>query len=377
MSARRMLAIARAEWLLNRRDPRSLLVILGLPVLLLVLYGYGLNFDQEHLPLAVQDLDRSPLSRAVVDRAQASGYFDIVAQIEDDRAIAGLLRSRRALIVLVIPPRFAEKVATHRQATLELVLDGSDSVTANTALGYARALVTRVSGDAARLWALRSGLGETGLAGIEVRTQVLYNPELNSAAFIVPGLIGVVMALMAALLTSTCIVREREVGTLEALLATPVRAPEVIVGKLLPYAAMAMADVALCVVAGALIFNVHPRGNLLDLTFVSAVFLLACLALGLAISGRAGSQRTAIIGGIMGLMLPTIILSGFVFPLANMPLVLRAVANAMPPTHYLVLARAVYLRGVSVFVFWPHLLALAGLTAVIFTVAVRFFRARL
>ncbi len=372
-----MLAIARAEWLLNRRDPRSLGVIFVLPVLLLILYGYGLNFDLRNLPLAVHDMDRSELSRSIIQRAAESGYFEFAAEIREHAEISRLLRSRRAVMVLVIPRGFAAEVAAGRQGRLQLVVDGSDSVTAGTALGYAQALVARLGEEAGRRWALRSGLGSRWTPGIDVRVQVLFNPGLSSAAFIVPGLIGVVMALMAALLTSTCIVRERETGTIEALLATPVRAAEIIMGKLLPYAGLAMVETGVCVMAGALIFGVLPRGNLAELAAVSAVFIVASLSIGLTVSGAARSQRTAIIGGLLTLMLPTMMLSGFVFPIVNLPAVLRAIAYVLPATHYLVAMRAVYLRGVSVLVFWPNVLALSALTALLLALAVKSFRARL
>lgn len=377
MSWRHALAIARSEWLLNRRDPRSLIVIFALPVLLLILYGYGLNFDLEHIALAVQDLDRTELSRELIRRAANCGHFDLVSAVAHHADISALLRSRRALMVLVIPPRFSAQFAAGQRAVLALVVDGSDPTTAGTALGYVQGLVARVGEDALRHRALRAGARLPSLAGISVRLQVLYNPGLQSAAFIIPGLMGVVMALMAALLTSTCIVREREVGTIEALLAAPVRPAEIIVGKLLPYGVLALVDIGLCIVAGALIFHVLPRGNLVELMVFSAIFILACLAIGLLISGRAGSQRTAIVGGLMTLMLPTIILSGFIFPIASMPLALRAVANILPATHYLVGVRAIYLRGVSVLGFWPNLVALLVETAIILVLSVRTFRARL
>ena len=377
MSWRRALAIARSEWLLNRRDPRSLGVIFVLPVLLLILYGYGLNFDLEHLRVAVQDQDRSELSRELIRRAAASGYFDFVAEVTQTEQIAELLRRGRALMVLVIPPQFSKDFLSGRQAKLELVLDGSDAVTANTAFGYARALVARLASDWGRELAAKRGLPPRALQPITVSMQVLYNPNLDSAAFIVPGLIGVVMALMAALLTSTCIVRERETGTFEALLCTPVRPAEVILGKLIPYAVFSMIDIGLCVVAGVLIFGVRPAGSMVQFVAVSAVFVFACLAMGLMISGRAGSQRTAIVGGIMALMLPTIMLSGFVFPIINFPLALKAVANALPATHYLVAARTVYLRGVNLTACWQHVAVLAALALVAFVAAVRSFRAKL
>jgi ABC-2 type transport system permease protein len=377
MSLRRVLAIARAEWLLNRRDPRSLVVIFVLPVLLLILYGYGLNFDQKNLPIAVQDLDKTELSRDILRRATAAGYFRIAAWVNSDAEMWKLLRSRRALAVVVIPPGFTRTVAAGRQVTLGLVIDGSDSVTASTALGYVEGLVSRMSTEVGREWAQRMGLKAAVLSPIEVRTQVLYNPNLDSAPFVVPGLIGVVMALMAALLTSTCIVREREVGTAEAMLVTPVKVSEVILGKMLPYATLAMVDIGLCIVAGGVMFGVLPRGSVAELFLVSAIFVLACVSIGLAISGWATSQRTAIVGGIMMLMLPTMIISGFVFPVANMPVVLRMVSFMLPATHYLVVARAAYLRAVSVFVFWRDLVVLCGIAGLVFCIAVKTFRGRL
>ncbi len=377
MSWRRALAIARAEWLLNRRDPRSLVVIFALPILLLVLYGYGLNFDQKNLPVAVQDLERSEMSREILQRAAASGYFRLVKDVHNHAEISESLRSKEALMALIIPPDFSQKLLAGRQAHLQVVLDGSDSTTAGTALGYAQALAAALSEEASRIWARQLGATASTLAGVTVRLDVLYNPGLSSAAFIVPGLIGVVMALMAGLLTSTCVVREREVGTIEALLVTPIRPAELMVGKLLPYAALAMVDVALCVVAGWLTFGVHPRGSLFELAAVSAIFIVACLSIGLAISGRADTQRTAIVGGIMTLMLPTIILSGFIFPIASMPPVLRAIANVLPATHYLVADRTIYLRGIGVQYAWQSLAALGLMAVVFFTIAVRSFKTRL
>ena len=377
MSWRRALAIARAEWLLNRRDPRSLTVIFALPILLLILYGYGLNFDQKNLPVAVQDLERSEMSRGIIQRASASGYFRMVKDVHNHAEIAAALRSKEALMALVIPPDFSRKLLAGQQAHLQIVLDGSDSTTAGTALGYAQALAAALSEEASQLWARRLGASASTLAGVTVRLDVLYNPGLSSAAFIVPGLIGVVMALMAGLLTSTCVVREREVGTIEALLVTPIRPAELMVGKLLPYASLAMVDVALCVTVGWLTFGVHPRGSLIELAAVSAIFIVACLSIGLAISGRAGTQRTAIVGGIMTLMLPTIILSGFIFPIASMPVVLKGIANVLPATHYLVADRTIYLRGIGLYHVWQNLAALGLMAVVFFTAAVRSFKTRL
>lgn len=374
MNWRRTLAIAKAEWLLNRRDIRSMAVIFALPVILLILYGYGLNFELEHIRLAVQDLDRTELSREIIRRVYASGHFDIVRSVQRGEEIPQMLRRQEALVVLVIPPGLSPKVAARRQGVLQLAVDGADPTKADTALGYMNGLIARMNAEHS------AGAGAaTGVSTrpISVRLEVLYNPGLSSAAFIVPGLIGVVMALMTALLTSTCIVREREVGTIEALLVTPVRPADVIVGKLLPYGVLSVIDIVLCIAAGELIFDVYPQGSIPELMAYSMVYLLVCLNIGLLVSGRTSSQRTAIVIGLMALMLPTILLSGFVFPISSMPPLLRAIANLVPSTHYIVGARAVYLRGVSTLVFWPNALALVGMTAAIFVAAVRSFRAEL
>lgn len=376
MNLRRILAIARAEWLLNRRDVRSMAIIFALPVILLILYGYGLNFELQDIRLAVQDLDRTELSRELIRRTHATGHFDIVRDICHEESIQQMLRRRDALVVLVIPPGFSGRISNRQQGIVQLVIDGADPTKADTALGYVRGLIARMNGELSAAAGARSG-ARIATQPISVHLQVLYNPTLSSAAFIIPGLIGVVMALMTALLTSTCIVREREVGTIEALLVTPVRPADVIVGKLLPYGVLSVIDIVLCIVAGELIFDVFPRGSIPELMAYSIIYLLACLNIGLLVSGRAGSQRTAIIIGLMALMLPTILLSGFVFPISSMPAALRAVANAIPATHYIIGARAVYLRGVSTLVFWPNVLALLAMTAVIFFAAVRSFRARL
>ncbi len=372
MSFRRALAIARAEWLLNRRDVRSLIVIALLPQVLLILYCLGLNFEPTHLPIAVQDLDRSSFSRRVIHRLAASRYFKIAAFVHTAADMSRLLRSGAARAVLIIPPARAVKGCGR---SLGLVLDGADAATAGTALGYMQAFLARLSAEQARQWARRRGVSSA--PAFDVRTRVLYNPSFASPPFIIPGLIGVVMALMAALLTTTCIVREREVGTLEALLATPTAPAELMLGKLLPYAAFSMIDIALCVIAGGIVFGVWPRGSLLQFAIISAIFILGCLSTGLLISARATSQRTAIVGGVMTLMLPTVVLSGFVFPLQHMPWPLRAIATLLPATHYIALSRAIYLRGASVLQFWPDLAMLVVLTAALFLAAVRAFRPRL
>lgn len=358
-SLRRMRAIALAEWRHNYRDPRSLAVVVMLPVVLLLLYGYGVNFDLRELKFAVQDLDRTERSAELVRRLAASDYFTLTEVIADRARLERLIALGRVRFVLVIHPGFGAALAAGRPAQVQILLDGADSTTASTALGYLEGLMRAYSADLIAQWAVRSGLPAAHLAPpLRVEPRVLYNPELRSVNFIVPGLIAIILTLLAALLTSGCIVRERETGSFESLAAAPVAPLEIVIGKLLPYALISFADIVLCIAAGALLFRVAPVGSLAGLLLVSLVYLAASMAIGLLISSLAPTHQLATLAAFLATMLPAMLLSGFVFPLRSMPLPLRALAQLIPATHFLVVIRGIYLKGVEPAVYGPRALAL-------------------
>jgi hypothetical protein len=244
---RRTLAIARAEWIHNRRDVRSLIVIIALPAVLLLLYGYGINYDLDHIPFAVYDLDGTEVSRELIDQFRRSRYFSLREAIQDQGRIDALLDRGEVAFVLVTPPDLGRTIRRGREAKVQVIVDGADTTRANVAIGYIEAAIMEYSGKLGADFRARQGLPQG--QPFTVHATILYNPGLESVRFIVPGLIALLLTLLAALLTSTCIVREREWGSFESLVTSPARASEILIGKMIPYVVIAFADIVLCVVS--------------------------------------------------------------------------------------------------------------------------------
>ncbi len=375
MNPRRMLAVARAETIHNLRDIRSLFVILILPVVLLLFYGYGINYDLRDVPFAVQDLDRTERSRDLIEHLTSSGYFRLQQVISDQRQIAANLREARVVFVLVIPPDMGRKLGAGRPARVQVLVDGADTTRANVAVGYIEGALLAFSGKLTAEYLVREGLVAGG--GLEVRPVVLYNSDLKSVRFIVPGLMAILLTLLSGLLTSTCIVREREWGSFETLATSPALPPEILIGKILPYVVIAFADTLLSIGAGALIFQVVPVGSRLLLLLTSFLFLLASLAIGIFFSSIMPTQRLAILGAMLVTLVPTVILSGFAFPIRSQPVVLQALSNFIPATHFLIIIRSLYLKGAGLAVLWPRVLALLAFAVVLVALAARRFRKQL
>ncbi len=372
---RRTVAIARAEWLHNRRDPRSLFVIVALPVLLLLLYGYGMNFDLDDIPFAVYDLDGSASSRGIIDQFRQSRYFSLRAAIADRRDIDDLLDRGGVVFILVIPPDLGRTLGADREARVQVILDGSDTTRATTALGYIQAGLQDYSARLQADYLQRQGAAGTG--GMVARPTILFNPGLKSSMFIVPGLIAIILTLIAALLTSTCIVREREWGSFETLVASPVRAPEILLGKLTPYIIIAFCDVVLSIAVGAAVFGVRPLGSVALLLAVSVIYLLVSLAIGLLFSVLAPTQQLAILLAMVATLLPTILLSGFVFPTNGLPTPIRLVSYGLPATHFLLVIRGIYLKGIGAALLWKQMAILSGYAVLLLALAGRRFRKRI
>jgi ABC-2 type transport system permease protein len=347
MNARRLLAVARKEVLQLSRDRRSLVLAFLLPLLLLLLFGYAISFDVRDIPTAVWDGDRTAGSRALLDAFRASGYFTEVARLEGAAEVRAALDRGTAQLVLVVPPGF--DAALHDDpattALVQAIVDGSDANTATITLAYAGAVVR---GFGARLAAERAG-GESGPPALPltVQSRVWYNEELRSRNMIVPGLVAVIMMIIAAMLTSLTLSREWERGTMEQLAATPVSRAEVVVGKLLPYLAIGMVDVLVTSVAGVLLFRVPFRGSALLLGVLAFFFLLGASGLGIFISAGARSQLLATQTALVVSYLPSLLLSGFMYSIASMPAPLRALTYLVPARYFLVVTRGIFLKGVG------------------------------
>ncbi|WP_163996560.1 ABC transporter permease [Pyxidicoccus caerfyrddinensis] len=364
----RILAMAGKEVLHIRRDIRTLYLALAMPVLLLVLFGFGISFDVDHLGLAVVDQDRTAQSRELVRNVTASEEF--ILQWEGTSPEEGLRELRRgnAIAVLVVPRGFAEDVAGGG-AQVQLLVDGADGNTATQAMAKAQALVDAAS----RKFAAAAPRAPP----LEVRVRTLFNPNSRSALFLVPGLASYLLAIVAVLITALTVAREWERGSMEQLFATPVGRMEIIVGKLLPYLGIGLLQVLLVLTAGAWIFDVPVRGSVVALGLGALLFLIGMLGQGLLISVVTRNQVVATQVATMTSVLPSMLLSGFIFPIANLPPPLKVVSMLIPARYFVSTLRGVLLRGNGVDVLWPQLLAMAIFAAVMLTLATRRFQRRL
>lgn len=341
----RPLVIAYKELLQLRRDRMTLAMMAVLPVLQLLLFGYAINTDVQHIPTVVYDQDRSAASRDLAQSLRVTGFYDLRGEVRSYAEVEDALRSGRARAALVVPPRYSEALRAGRAAQLQLVVDGSDPQTVGSAVNTASALVAARSTELLVAKLSRSGAGGA-FQPIQLEPSTWYNPELRTAVYVVPGLIGVILTMTMVMLTAMAIARERERGTLEQLIVSPVRRVELVLGKILPYTLIGYAQMSLIFVAGRLVFDVPLVGSLQLLYGLSFLFIAANLALGLFFSTLAKTQQQAMQMSFF-FMLPNILLSGFMFPFDSMPRPAQLVAQALPLTHFLRIVRGITLKGAT------------------------------
>jgi ABC-2 type transport system permease protein len=346
---RRVLAVTVKELLQLKRDWRTLIALLGMPVVMLLIYGFALSFDVQDIRLAVVDRSRTAESRELVQAFLQSGYFVRVATLDDTRELDGLLDSGRAQAALVIDAELAADVAARRPTSIQLVLDGSDSQTASTILGYARQIVAASAPE------LLDVELEPPIAAAPV---VWYNPNLTSSIFLVPGLVAFILMITSVIATALAVVREKERGTMESLRATPLRAFELLIGKTLPYLLVGSVAAAGSLGLAWLLFDVPIRGSILWLAVLTVLFLAGGLGWGVLISTVADTQQVAFQMGLLSSMLPTLLLSGFVFPISSMPAALQVISHIVPARYFIASLREVMLKGVGPEVWWNDALAL-------------------
>ncbi|MBI4816462.1 MAG: ABC transporter permease [Deltaproteobacteria bacterium] len=366
----RVLALAHKEALHLVRDPQALWMAIGMPILLVVLFGYAVSFDLDYVEIAVVDRDRTAESRQLVERFVASGSFRVKAELTDERQIELLFRRGRVQGALVIPRGFGRSLLRGEAADVQLLMEGSDGTTTGMALG--QAVLTGQSDGIARLRsAFPSGLP------IEPRTRTWFNAENRSALFIVPGLVGTVLAILSTLLSALTVAREWERGSMEQLFATPVGRLPIVLGKLLPYVGLGLLQLGLVLASGVWLFDVPIRGSIPLLLFAAGVFLLAVLGQGFLISTVTKSQQVATQVAALSSILPSFLLSGFLFPVRNMPMALQVISNLVPTRWVLPILRGVMLKGSGVEELWPQLLALMGLAFLIVAGCTAKFQRRL
>jgi ABC-2 type transport system permease protein len=363
-------AMAAKETLHIRRDPRTLYLALGMPILMLFLFGYGVSFDLERIPVGVADRDRTDASRSLVRALTAAGELERVAEVlpgEADR----LFRRGEALAVVVVPEGYGRDLAAGKPAEVQLLVDGADAVSANQVLAKVDALVRAES-----LRLARPGL-EARAPPLVVKVWTRYNPAARSALFMVPGLAAYVLAISAVLLTALTVAGEWERGSMEQLFASPVGRLEIVLGKLLPYLVLGMIELLLVLAFGALAFDLPFRGSVPLLFAMGFFFLVGMLGQGLLISVVAKNQLVATQAGALSALLPSLLLSGMVFPIENMPPPLQALSRVIPARYLVEGLRGILLKGNGPAVLWPELLALAAFAVVILAIATARFQRRL
>jgi drug efflux transport system permease protein len=376
MNHRRAWAVARKEFLHVLRDPRSLAMAIAMPMLLLLLYGYALTLDVDNVPTVVWDQSNMPASRDFISQFGGSRYFSIEGYAWSYPELDREIDSGRALVVLVVPRNFADQVRPGRPASVQLIVDGSDSNTATLAVTYADA-VTRAYSQNLSLREIRRQGGTAPAAPLDFRPRIWFNPELESRNYIIPGLIAVIMMVIAALLTSLTVAREWERGTMEQLISTPVTGRELILGKLLPYFTIGLLDVLIAMLLGEFLFRVPLRGNALLVLLSAGIFLVGTMALGILVSVVAKNQLMANQMALVITFVPSFLLSGFVFPISNMPAVIQAITYLVPARYFIFLLKAIYLKGVGITVLADEGILLVIYAASMILLAVGIFKKKL
>jgi ABC-2 type transport system permease protein len=369
---RRLWSIIKKEFRQIRRDKRVLSILTLVPAFLLFLNGYALNFDVTHIRLAVVDLEKSVRSREFLNAFVTSGYFDVVDVLPSAEEATTLLDDAEIRAALVIPGDFSANLLSGRTVDVQVLVDGVDANAATTVIGYVQAVTLQYSRGI--LLSALSKIGRQNYIPINYEARIWYNPELKSVKFLVPGLIGFILTITCVIATALSIVREKERNTIEQIVVSPVHAMEFIVGKLVPYALIALIAAVIVIFAAYVLFGVEVKGSFLNLFVATLLFVIAALGIGLFISTISESQQVAFQVAALASMLPTLILSGFIFPIRSMPLFLQIFSNITPAKYYLVILRGIILKGVGLAAYWEQMVYLVLFSLVVLGVSILRFR---
>ncbi|HEY1255769.1 MAG TPA: ABC transporter permease [Terracidiphilus sp.] len=375
-SLKRMLAVARKEVVQIRRDARSLMIVIVMPAILVILFGYGVNLDLKGLPVYVLDQEESQQSQNLLKHFQASEYFHVARVVSGYAELTRALDDGHAKMGIVIPWDFSERLRDGRPAEVQALVDASDDNTANVLMGYAKGVVQGYSAQVQMNWLRQRGFAIQP-AVLSVETRTWYNEDLESSAFIIPGVLALVMSVIGAFLTSLTIAREWERGTMEQLISTPVTAMEIMLGKLTPYFALGMLDTGLSALIAIYWFHVPFRGSWGTLMAASALFMVVVLSLGFLISVIAKNQFAACQIALLITFLPAFLLSGFLFSIEQMPMALQGITRVFPARYYVSVLKKIFLKGTPASMLYAELIPLTVFTFVLATVATRSFHKRL
>ncbi|MFA6457421.1 MAG: ABC transporter permease [Bacteroidota bacterium] len=369
---RQILPIIKKEFRQIKRDRKVLAVLIVVPAFLLLLNGYALNFDVRNITMAVYDAEKSSQSRELVNSFITAGYFEYTEHLTDYASAQRMIDEGIVKLVLVIPPDFSRDIISGQQSAIQLLVDGMDANAATTIVGYAQAVTQQYSQKI--IMQNLSKIGRKSYIPVNYEARIWYNPELKSAKFLVPGLIAYILAITGVIATALSIVKEKERNTIEQIDVSPIKPLNLIIGKMFPYAIISLIAAALVLYSGYILFDVVVKGSLALLFFATLIFIIAALGQGLLVSTIADSQQVAFQLATVISILPTMILSGFMFPISSMPLFLQILSNITPATFYLVIMRGIVLKGVGIEAFWDQLIYLSIYIIIIISVSVKRFK---
>lgn len=368
-SLTRIRAIAKKETKQLSRDVRMLAVIFLFPVFLLVMFGYAINFDVHHIKIAVYDHDKSSAGRSFIKSLTSSDYFDLVDYLDSDHQIKKYLDEKLAQCVIVIPKNFSREVNSNRAAKIQYLIDGVDGNTATVIMNYVNIATMNFSTKLQSEFLARNGMKVS--TPVQLEPRFWFNPELNSTMFLLPGLIGMILIVVAVITIALSIVREKERGTIEQINVSPLSTIELMIGKTIPYIVIALINAALILFAGYVLFGIIIKGSFFWLSVSILIFLFASLCLGLLVSTISDSQQVAFQIGTLISMIPSLLLSGFIFPIESMPLPVQIVTNVTPSKFFIVCLRAILLKGEGIAVFWDQLLYMLLFSTVVLAIAAK------
>lgn len=366
-------AVSWKEWIQIKRDVRSLILSLFAPVFLIILFGYALTVDVRHVKLVIYDQDMTRTSRLLIDKFSRTEYLDVAGSVKSYGELDNAINSGDAVMALVVPRNFEQMLKAGENVSLQLIVDGSDSTSATVAAGYVKAIITEYNTEMQMSELSRIGVSDFRIP-VDVRSRVWYNPELLSKNFIIPGLIVLFLAIISALIASLTISREWERGTMETLITTPVRSWELLAGKLIPYIFIGLFDVVLTVCAGYFIFNVPFRGSIVEFCLLALLFLMSTSGIGILISAATRVQVLSVQFAMVATYLPSFILSGFIFPIENMPAFIRGVTYIIPAKYMIIIAKSIALKGVGAVMLKTQILFLLFFTVLVLVICTKKIR---
>lgn len=374
----RMRMIMWKEFVQISRDPRLLGVVVVIPIIMLLLYGYAINFDVKNLRLAVYDQDASRASRELINVFTDSDYFRIVGYLQNNNQVTEALDGNVAQLVLIIPPTYSRDLADGMTAQVQVLINGSDSTTASTGIGYIAAILQQQSSRISLEALSRQGVNVSRVVlPVDNRIRYWYNTELRSTNFLVPGMIAMILMMLAALLTSVTVVRERERGTIEQLIVSPVQPLELMLGKLIPYVVIAFCDVLLILLVGVYVFQVPFRGSPWLVLALSGIFVTAALGIGLLVSTVAPNQQLAMLAAMLISQMPSVLLSGFMFPISSMPRPIQLITYLVPARHFINILRGIIMKGNGFAQVWQPALGLLILAVFLLGLSAARFKKKL